>query len=407
MTSAPSSRSPSVPLTQRDLRAPRPRHPAHSSGPARRAPTTAEHQARLAARLTARDRWLTRLLAEHRVLTSAQIAEAAFPSRHAANVRLRELYRWRVLDRFQPYTGRGAAHLHYVLDTAGHTLLAAEDGLDPAALRWRPEQAIAIAHSLRLAHTVAVNGFFTALIHTGRRPGSQARLDAWWSEARCARLFADHVRPDGYGRWTEPGAHAARPGERSGEGTAEFFLEHDQGTETYARLAGKLAGYAALAAVSGITTPVLFRFRGTGRETAARAALAVALARLDDPGTVPVATSAADHAPPADPDTGPDTGHDTGPDTGYDTGPAGPAWLPVHPGHRATPPGPVRRLRLSRLPAAWRLPPPAAPHDGGDHDGGNAEPVDPAPEPVGRARLALPAPMPPTDTDAGGHGGRW
>ena len=72
----------------------------------------------------------------------------------------------------------------------------------------------------------------------------------------------------------------------------EFFLEHDQGSEQLSRVAGKLGGYAALAAATGITTPVLFRFRGSGREATARPALAAALARLDRPDTVPVATSA-------------------------------------------------------------------------------------------------------------------
>jgi len=368
MTPTPTSRSPSIPLAQRDLRAPRPRRPAA------RAPATAEHLARLAARLTPRDRWLARLLAEHRVLTSAQITQAAFTTHRAANARLLNLYRWRVLDRFQPYTGAGAAHHHYVLDTAGHALLAAEDGIDPADLRWRPEHAIAIAHSMRLAHTVAVNGFFTALIAIALRPGGSARLEAWWSEDRCARLFADHVRPDAYGRWTH-----STPGH--GGGVVEFFLEHDQGTETHTRLTGKLGGYAALATATGITTPVLFRFRTTARETAARPALAAALTRLDQPRTVPVATSSADHTPP----------------TGTDPGPAGPAWLPIHPTNPATR-GPDGRLRLAELPAAWRLPSPATQTDAG---------VDRPPEPAGRPRFAPPPPMPPRSAQTGGGGGRW
>jgi hypothetical protein len=355
-------------VAQRDLRAPRPRRPAA------RAPATAGHLARLAARLTPRDRWLARLLAEHRVLTSAQVTQTAFGTHRAANARLLNLYRWRVVDRFQPYTGAGAAHHHYVLDTAGHALLAAEDGIDPADLRWRPEHAIAIAHSMRLAHTVAVNGFFTALIAIALRPGGSARLEAWWSEDRCARLFADHVRPDAYGRWTQHDAN--------GGGVVEFFLEHDQGTETHTRLTGKLGGYAALATATGISTPVLFRFRTTGRETAARRALAAALARLDQPHTVPVATSAADHTPPA----------------GTDPGPAGPAWLPIHPTNPATG-GPAGRLRLAELAATWRLPPPTAQTDGAS--------VDLPSGPAGRPRLAPPLPMPPRPVQAGGGGARW
>jgi hypothetical protein len=338
-----------VPDLQRSLRAPRPGRRVERARP------TPEHQARLAARLTSRDRWLTRLIAEHRVLTSAQIAHAAFPSPHAANVRLRELYQWRVLNRFQPYTDHGNAHHHYILDTAGHTLLAHEDGITPKDLRWTPDQALAVAHSLRLAHTIAVNGVFTALIHTARTRGG--RLTAWWSEDRCGRLFGAHIRPDGYGRWTD------HPGGLE----VEFFLEHDQGSEQLSRVAGKLAGYAALAAATGISTPVLFRFRTTGRETTARPALAAALARLHRPDTVPVATTAADQAPAAD----------------GDHGPAGPVWLPLHPHTQAG----AGRLRLAHLPArAWPhlpTPTPAGP------------PAELPTTPAVRRRLTPPAPMPP------------
>src|SRR5439155_1651550 len=93
----------------------------------------------------------------------------------------------------------------------------------------RHEDAIGIAHSLRLAHTVGVNGFFTTLIALSRRPGARARLTAWWSELRCGRLFGDMVRPDAYGRWREDGQQI------------EFFLEFDFGTEDLATL-GKIFG---------------------------------------------------------------------------------------------------------------------------------------------------------------------
>src|SRR5947207_2412454 len=97
--------------------------------------------------------------------------------------------------------------------------LAYEDGLDPKQLGYRHEDAIGIAHSLRLAHTVGVNGFFTTLVALSQRPGARGRLTAWWSELRCGRLFGDMVRPDAYGRWREDGHQI------------EFFLEFDFGTE--------------------------------------------------------------------------------------------------------------------------------------------------------------------------------
>src|SRR6185437_11069094 len=250
-----------------------------------RATNTLEHQARLSLRLTPRDRWLVRMLHEHRVLTSAQITQTAFPSARSANTRLLELYRWRVLDRFQPFRTVGSAPMHYVLDVAGAAILAAEDGLDPKALGYRHERAIGIAHSLHLAHAVGVNGFYCGLIaiagHTGS--GEDRGLTAWWGEARCQRLFGDLVRPDGYGRWREH--RSASTG--GGLGEVEFFLEYDTGSENLTQLTRKLAGYHALAAATGIRTPVLIWLSSTRRETTARRALAAALARLERPGLVP------------------------------------------------------------------------------------------------------------------------
>src|SRR5208337_3006724 len=102
-----------------------------------------------------------------------------------------------------------------------------------------------------------------------------------------------------------------------------------------------LAGYAALAARTGITTPVLFWLPGARREAALHARLAGppphgtrnAASAAQIPG-VPVATAA--------PGTSPE-------------GPAGPAWLP------AGSPGP--RRRLTQL-----TPPGTAPAPGGPPD---------------------------------------
>ena len=46
--------------------------------------------------------------------------------------------------------------------------------------------------------------------------GGAFTVDAWWSEVRCARLFGDLTRPDGYGRLGGRGTHA------------EFFLEFER-----------------------------------------------------------------------------------------------------------------------------------------------------------------------------------
>ena len=313
------------PMTrQRDLRG------HHPPRPAARAANSTDHQAALAWRLTARDRWLLGMVHEHRVLTSHQIAAMAFPSQRSARLRLRELYLWSVLDRFQPFTPVGAAPQHYVLGPAGATVLAAEHGLDPTRLGYRRERVNAIAHSLRLAHTVAVNDWFAALAATTRTTtgnvgdpadGSQGRLEAWWSETRCARHFGDLTRPDAYARYTD------------GTRRIEFFLEYDTGTEALPRLARKLPGYAALATATAITTPLLIWLPTTRREATARRVLHDALAGLDNPHAVRVATAASDLSSEV-------------------MDPARAVWLPLSPSD----PG---RVELARLADVWTdLPPP-------------------------------------------------
>jgi hypothetical protein len=271
------------------------RRPQRRPRPDRLAPRLAvngQHLARLAGRLTARDRWLARMVHEHKVLTVHQIVQAAWPSRRAANDRLIELYHWRVLDRFQPLTASGSAPMHYVLDIAGAHVLAAEDGKDPRQLAYRHPTAIGIAHSLLLAHTTGTNGLFTTLIARARQPHAPERLTAWWSETRCGRHFGDIVRPDAYGRY-----------HHQHTGTVEWFLEYDRGTEPLNKLASKLDRYQQLARTTSVTTPVLFWLPSTRREAGARTALAAAHQRLADPTLVPVATTSPGAAPdqPTDP----------------------------------------------------------------------------------------------------------
>lgn len=332
----------SNPTPQRALRGHMPQRPTP------RAATTGEHHAQLARRLTPRDRWLARMLYEHKVLTSKQIIELCYPSKRAANHRLRDLFTWRVIDRFQPFVNKGAAPMHYVLDIAGAVALAYEDGLDPKKIGYRHEDAMGIAYSLRLAHTVGVNGFFTSLVALSQQPSASGRLTAWWSELRCMRLFGDVVRPDAYGRWHEDGREI------------EFFLEFDFGTEALGILSSKLHDYERLATATGISTPVLVWLPTNRRETSARGALATTLAQLDHPALVPVATSTSDVAGELDP--------------------AAARWLPIS-NYATRRPG---RLRLAELAQLWpQATPPAAPVP-------HAVPVRGAP-----TGLAAPEPLPP------------
>ena len=235
------------------------------------------------------------MLHEHRVLTTGQVARIAFDGYRSAARRLLILYTHRAVDRFRPYRPLGSAPWHYVLDTAGATVLAAEHGGTAADLGYRHDRALAIAHWSGLAHLVGVNDFFTALTGAARASSGRAGLTAWWSETHCARLWGRHAHPDGYARWQADGAEI------------EFFLEYDTGTEPLHRVAGKLHGYAALATATGITTPILFWLPSPRREAAFRTRAAATRAGLADPDLVPVATATPSQT----------------------VGPNGPIWLPI------------------------------------------------------------------------------
>ena len=256
----------------------------------------------LAARLTDRDRLILELLAEHRVLTTGQLADATFGSVRRSEARLAQLHDLGLLDRFRPRAVSGSAPYHWILATLGAAVVAANRGSDVADLGWRADRALAVARSQHLAHLVGVNGVFTALLRAARTNPRYA-LPEWWSERRCAAEWGELVRPDGYGLWIDDTARVP------------FLLEYDTGSEPLGRLAAKLPGYADLATATGRPSWLLFVFPTSRREADSRRALAGS--------AVPVATGAQGA-------------------TAQHWDPAGPTWLPL-PGDR--------RLRLAELPA--------------------------------------------------------
>ncbi|KAA5825429.1 hypothetical protein F1721_32855 [Saccharopolyspora hirsuta] len=303
-------------------------HGITATRPSARVANSVDHQAALAWRLTARDKWIIRMVHEHRVLTAAQITACAFPSFRSGRQRLRELFQWSVLDRFQPAISLGAAPMHYVLGPAGASVLAAEHGLDVKDLGYRRDRTIGISHHQRLAHTVGVNEWFTTLITRARHHTSNA-LRAWWSETRCAQHFGDLVRPDAYGRW------------HTHHREIEFFLEFDLGTETTTRVAHKLHGYHQLAAATGIITPLLVWLPTARREATTRRALTTTWRELDAPHQVPVLTAAADLL-------NPHTEHPSPADT---------VWLPLTPVPQSSTP----RVGLHQISGLWpHIPPPTS-----------------------------------------------
>ena len=243
-----------------------------SALPSRSRPSAGELRYSLAHRLTDRDRAVVAVVRRHRALTAHQLAELFFDSYTRASARLLLLTEMRVLARFRPHRATGTNPFHYVLGPFGAAVAAAEKDEDPdaAARRWRGERVLALGRTQRLAHLMGVNAFFVALAAKARRCDDVELLD-WLTEAECARWTEGIVRPDAFGHWREGGS------------SVEFFLEHDRGTETLARLVAKLDGYAAFEAERGASAWVLFAFASERREARARRAL--------DRCSVPVATA--------------------------------------------------------------------------------------------------------------------
>ncbi len=241
--------------------------PAPSGGRLARDPRLT---AALVARLTARDRWLLRMLLEYRVLTTTQITDLAFGTTRAATARLLTLYQHRAVDRFRPLAppGTGSMPLHFVLDDAGAAVLAAEDATTPAALGYRRDRALAIALSPTLAHATGANGIFTSLAAAARASNGTQVLQRWWSERRCTATWGEHTRPDGYGRWlTRP------PGTTSQAAMAatDFFLEGFDFAASPKLPAAQIRDLAALRWLQADESVILYGPVGVGKSHVAQA----------------------------------------------------------------------------------------------------------------------------------------
>jgi hypothetical protein len=100
--------------------------------PAGRRPTAvrprADHDlvSSVSRRLTLRDRLLCRTLFDYKVLTTEQVTELCFANLTTARHRLTALYDLQVLDRFRPFRPVGSDPYHYVLDTLGVEVVAAD-----------------------------------------------------------------------------------------------------------------------------------------------------------------------------------------------------------------------------------------------------------------------------------------
>ena len=241
-------------------------------------------------RLTPLDRLLCQVLFDHKVLTTEQVTDLCFANLTTARHRLSALYELRVLDRFRPFRSVSSDPYHYVLDTLGVEVVAADRGIEVPRPGLHHSRAVALADSQRFAHLLGVNGLFCALAAWARKV-EDAELAEWWSERRCATEWGEVVRPDGFGVLRHRGV------------VVDFFVEVDRGTETLTRLADRLTGYVELVRATGWSPKVCFWFLSPRREAEAR--------RVLGHPEVPVATGAG------------------GLGTGMGGGPGGTVWLPV------------------------------------------------------------------------------
>jgi hypothetical protein len=197
------------------------------------------------------------------VLTTSQVHVMFFTDRNTAQHRMTRLYQLRLVERFRPSHAGREGEYHYVLDRLGAyvvAVMAAPDLDREVKVRWRTDQALAIATSQRLAHTVGANDLFVRLVAaTRRRP--DAELATWWGERYCKATLGEVVRPDGVGVW------------REGESTVTFCLEYDRGSEPLGRLSEKTTDYARLERAWGVPFWLLVVVPGPRRERGVRAAL--------------------------------------------------------------------------------------------------------------------------------------
>ncbi len=267
--------------------------------------------------LTPRDRQVLDLVAEHQVLTTWQLLALVFPSEARAQRRLRELAELGVLFRTQPHRAAGGSKpFHYLLGYRGAELLTAQRGAASPRPAAHLQKITRILESPTLRHLLGVNQFFADLSGYTRGLGAGRAglpegegLRVWHSEAWVREYYRPHVRPDGYGLWSQH------------ERSLGFFLEHDTGAESLLAVADKLEDYTGKHhdTARALTAMVLFWVASRRREQGLRKAL------WAKHSPVPVATASRDHG---DPD-----------------GPAGEVWSVV-----AAEPDRVRRVRIDELP---------------------------------------------------------
>ncbi|MGQ0679833.1 MAG: replication-relaxation family protein [Actinomycetota bacterium] len=201
-------------------------------------------------------------LYEHKVLTTGQLMDLYFDSQRVTERRLLnlKLYQHGVVQRFRPASEKGSYPFHFLLGDLGAQVVAAEMGVELKNLKLAKDRLVRIAYSPRLSHLVALNTFFSRLIHRCRQT-QELRVTHWWGEDRVRRRWGQIVLPDALCQLEAAGIRV------------RFFLELDQGTESPSKLAKKLSGYHEASMVPESPQLLLFCFPDNRREASARKAL--------------------------------------------------------------------------------------------------------------------------------------
>lgn len=224
--------------------------------------------------VTRRDELLLHALAHHRVLTTDQIAAAAFSSVTTARHRLAKLHQLGLIRSFRRRTaGHGMGPSHCQLGLLGAGWIASHCA-SRAVHGWRADRAASAQASSHLRHLVGLNQLIISQAAVARSR-HDAALTRWWSEVDCDTWCGETVQPDARIEWTERGRRI------------EALVEYDRGTESHRRLRDKLDRYAQLERDRGVACWVLLAFTSSRRESAVRRSLIGA--RVD----VPVATTVA------------------------------------------------------------------------------------------------------------------
>lgn len=177
---------------------------------------------------------------EYRYLRRDQIQDLFFTSQNTTNRRLQHLFQHGFLQRkLQPVQlGEGRAQAIYALDERGADLIAIEQGVDRAEIRWRKKDNQ--ANAIFLDHTLRINDFRVAMTLTAEKLAHQI---VRWLDERDIKALGERVPIPGKRRPYLPVAPDAFFEYDLGDRQAGFFLEMDMGTMTNKRFKEKVRAY--------------------------------------------------------------------------------------------------------------------------------------------------------------------